>query len=151
MTAAPLLPDLAMTLVFVVMAMGMLLSAGGLLTWVERKQSAVMSDRVGANRAYIRLPFTQVRIVWLGLFHGMADGLKLLLKENFTPGRTTSSGTGWPRSWRSRRCCWCSAWSPSAGCSTRGRWCRRSPRGSAGAPTPCRWRRSTPGCWWCSP
>ncbi len=85
MTAAPLLPDLAMTLLFIVMAMGMLLGAGGLLTWVERKQSAVMSDRVGANRAYVRLPFTNVRLVWLGLFHGMADGLKLLLKENFTP------------------------------------------------------------------
>ena len=85
MTAAPLLPDLAMTLLFIVMAMGMLLGAGGLLTWVERKQSAVMSDRVGANRAYVRLPFTNVKLVWLGLFHGMADGLKLLLKENFTP------------------------------------------------------------------
>jgi NADH-quinone oxidoreductase subunit H len=80
-----LLPDLAMGGLFIVMAMGMLLGAGGLLTWVERKQSAVMSDRVGANRAYIRLPFTNVRLVWLGLFHGMADGLKLLLKENFTP------------------------------------------------------------------
>jgi NADH-quinone oxidoreductase subunit H len=85
MTAAPLLPDLAMTVLFIVMAMGMLLGAGGLLTWVERKQSAVMSDRVGANRAYVRLPFTNVKLVWLGLFHGMADGLKLLLKENFTP------------------------------------------------------------------
>ena len=58
---------------------------GGLLTWVERKQSAVMSDRVGANRAYIRIPFTNIKLVWLGLFHGMADGLKMLLKENFTP------------------------------------------------------------------
>jgi NADH-quinone oxidoreductase subunit H len=85
MSAAPLLPDLAMTLLFIAMAMGLLLAAGGLLTWVERKQSAVMSDRVGANRAYVRLPFTNVKLVWLGLFHGMADGLKLLLKENFTP------------------------------------------------------------------
>ena len=30
----------------------------------ERKQSAVMSDRIGANRAYIAMPFTQIRIVW---------------------------------------------------------------------------------------
>ena len=58
---------------------------GGLLTWVERKQAAVMSDRIGANRAYIRLPFTKIKLVWMGLFHGMADGMKMLLKEDFKP------------------------------------------------------------------
>ncbi len=79
------LPDLVMTLVFIAYAMVMLLSFGGLLTWVERKQSAVMSDRVGANRAYIRIPFTNIKLIWLGLFHGMADGAKMLLKENFKP------------------------------------------------------------------
>ncbi|WP_337172490.1 complex I subunit 1 family protein [Gemmatimonas aurantiaca] len=79
------LPDLVMTLAFIIYSMVMLLSFGGLLTWVERKQSAVMSDRVGANRAYIRIPFTNIKLVWLGLFHGMADGAKMLLKENFKP------------------------------------------------------------------
>ncbi|MBL0939478.1 MAG: NADH-quinone oxidoreductase subunit H [Gemmatimonadaceae bacterium] len=78
-------PDLVVALVFISYAMVMLLSFGGLLTWVERKQSAVMADRVGANRAYIRIPFTDIKLVWLGLFHGMADGLKMLLKENFKP------------------------------------------------------------------
>ncbi|MBI3636128.1 MAG: NADH-quinone oxidoreductase subunit H, partial [Candidatus Rokubacteria bacterium] len=29
------------------------LNLGGLLTWVERKQSAIMQDRIGANRASI--------------------------------------------------------------------------------------------------
>jgi NADH-quinone oxidoreductase subunit H len=58
---------------------------GTILTWVERKQGALMSDRIGANRAYLRIPFTQVKLVWIGLFHGMADGLKLLLKEDFKP------------------------------------------------------------------
>lgn len=85
MNGASILPDLAMTLVFIVYAIVMLLSFGGLLTWVERKQSAVMADRIGANRAYIRVPFTNIKLVWLGLFHGMADGLKMLLKENFKP------------------------------------------------------------------
>ncbi len=77
--------DLSVALVFIVYAMGMLITFGTVLTWVERKQAAVMSDRIGANRAYIRIPFTQVRLIWWGLFHGIADGLKMMLKENFQP------------------------------------------------------------------
>jgi NADH-quinone oxidoreductase subunit H len=77
--------DLAISLVYIAYAMGLLLTFGAVLTWVERKQAAIMSDRIGANRAYLRIPFTQVKLVWLGLFHGMADGLKLLLKEDFKP------------------------------------------------------------------
>jgi NADH-quinone oxidoreductase subunit H len=78
-------PDFAITLVYVGYALAVLLTFGAILTWVERKQAAIMSDRIGANRAYLRIPFTQVKLVWLGLFHGMADGLKLLLKEDFKP------------------------------------------------------------------
>jgi len=78
-------PDFAITLVYVGYALAVLLTFGAVLTWVERKQAAIMSDRIGANRAYLRIPFTQVKLVWLGLFHGMADGLKLLLKEDFRP------------------------------------------------------------------
>jgi NADH-quinone oxidoreductase subunit H len=78
-------PDLAVTLVYVGYALAVLLTFGAILTWVERKQAAIMSDRIGANRAYLRIPFTQVKLIWLGLFHGMADGLKLLLKEDFKP------------------------------------------------------------------
>ena len=77
--------DLSVALVFIVYAMGMLITFGTVLTWVERKQAAVMSDRIGANRAYIRIPFTQFKLVWWGLFHGIADGLKMMLKENFQP------------------------------------------------------------------
>jgi NADH-quinone oxidoreductase subunit H len=77
--------DLSVALVFIAYAMGMLITFGTVLTWVERKQAAVMSDRIGANRAYIRLPFTQFKLVWWGLFHGIADGLKMMLKENFQP------------------------------------------------------------------
>ena len=73
-------PDGAILTVYIVYALGLLLTLGAVLTWVERKQAAIMADRIGANRAYIRIPFTNFKIVWWGLFHGMADGLKLLLK-----------------------------------------------------------------------
>jgi NADH-quinone oxidoreductase subunit H len=49
------------------------------ITWVERKQSAVMQDRIGANRADIA-GFTV-----LGLLHPLADVIKLLTKEDVVP------------------------------------------------------------------
>ena len=55
------------------------LNFAGLLTWVERKQSALMQDRIGANRANIG----PLRL--LGLFHPLADVIKLLTKEDFIP------------------------------------------------------------------
>ena len=54
-------------------------SIAGLLTWVERKQSALMQDRIGANRASI------FGFKALGLFHAIADVLKMLSKEEFIP------------------------------------------------------------------
>ncbi len=76
--------------------MGLLLNLGGLLTWVERKQGAVMANRIGANRAYIPVPVGRdpdgpggfkwsKRFTLMGLFHALTDGLKMLTKENFTP------------------------------------------------------------------
>jgi len=59
--------------------LGMVLNLAGLLTWVERKQSAVMQDRIGANRADI------FGFRMLGLFHGFADGIKMMTKEDFVP------------------------------------------------------------------
>ena len=87
----------------------MLMTFGAVLTWVERKQAAVMSDRIGANRAYVRIPFTQIKLIWLGLFHGMADGLKMLLKEDFKPRSVRPARLrARRRGWCSCRCCWCS-------------------------------------------
>jgi NADH-quinone oxidoreductase subunit H len=80
-----MIQDLVVYVVFITYAISVLMGFGTVLTWVERKQAAVMSDRIGANRAYLRIPFTQIKLVWWGLFHGMADGLKLLLKEDFKP------------------------------------------------------------------
>ncbi len=80
-----MIQDLVIFIIFITYAISVLMGFGTILTWVERKQAAVMSDRIGANRAYIRIPYTQIKLVWWGLFHGMADGLKLLLKEDFKP------------------------------------------------------------------
>ncbi len=77
--------DLVIDVVFIGYALAVLLAFGTVLTWVERKQAAIMADRIGANRAYVRIPFTQIKLVWLGLFHGIADGLKMMLKEDFRP------------------------------------------------------------------
>ena len=57
------------------------LNVAALLGWVERKQSAIMQDRIGANRATI------FGVRALGLFHPLADTLKMLTKENFRPAR----------------------------------------------------------------
>jgi NADH-quinone oxidoreductase subunit H len=80
-----MMQDLLITVLLITYAISVLMGFGTVLTWVERKQAAVMADRIGANRAYVRIPFTQVKLIWLGLFHGMADGLKMLLKEDFKP------------------------------------------------------------------
>ena len=73
--------DLGIAFGRVAFVMLFILNMGGLLTWVERKQSAIMQDRIGANRASIfgfRL---------LGLFHPLADAIKMLTKEDFMPAR----------------------------------------------------------------
>jgi NADH-quinone oxidoreductase subunit H len=80
-----MIQDLVIYAIYIGYALAVLMGFGTILTWVERKQAAVMSDRIGANRAYIRIPFTQVKLIWLGLFHGIADGLKMLLKEDWKP------------------------------------------------------------------
>jgi NADH-quinone oxidoreductase subunit H len=80
-----MIQDIVVAIVFISYAIGVLMTFGLVLTWVERKQGAVMSDRIGANRAYLRIPFTQVKLVWWGLFHGLADGMKMLLKEDWKP------------------------------------------------------------------
>ncbi|MGD0743829.1 MAG: NADH-quinone oxidoreductase subunit NuoH [Verrucomicrobiota bacterium] len=56
---------------------------------VERKISAWIQDRVGPNRAappFMKyLPVVGPALTRLGIFQPLADGLKLMLKEDFTP------------------------------------------------------------------
>src|SRR5215831_14404727 len=55
------------------------LNLAGFHTWVERKQSALIQDRIGANRAEV------FGFRMLGMFHGMADVLKMFTKEDIVP------------------------------------------------------------------
>jgi NADH-quinone oxidoreductase subunit H len=81
------------TIFFGVVVFAMVLSFAALHTWIERKQSAVMQDRIGANRASITLPWKWARPVnWLlkpvnqlGLFHPIADAIKMFVKEDYIP------------------------------------------------------------------
>src|SRR6185503_13719481 len=61
------------------MILGIVLGGGGFMTWAERKQSAMIQDRIGANRASI-FGFRA-----MGLFHIVTDALKMLTKEDFIP------------------------------------------------------------------
>ncbi|MGB9599674.1 MAG: complex I subunit 1/NuoH family protein [Myxococcota bacterium] len=59
------------------------LTAGAVLSWVERRMSAIIQDRLGPNRANIILSGKNITLG--GLLHPVADGLKLLFKEDFMP------------------------------------------------------------------
>jgi NADH-quinone oxidoreductase subunit H len=74
-------------LIATVLALVILLTVlplAGALGWVERKGSALIQDRIGANRAGI--PLFGMNITLQGLVNTlMADPLKLLTKEDVTP------------------------------------------------------------------
>jgi NADH-quinone oxidoreductase subunit H len=63
----------------VVFLFSVIMGLASILTWMERKQSAVMQDRIGANRADI------FGFRFLGLFHILADSIKMITKQDFIP------------------------------------------------------------------
>lgn len=75
--------DLVWTLVKIVVMVGFLFNVAGLLTWYDRRGGAMMQDRVGPNRAGIKIGKLHLRIA--GLLHTAADGVKFFTKEDFMP------------------------------------------------------------------
>ena len=74
-----MLVDLGIALAKIFVVIGAVLGLATIMTWAERKQSAVMQDRIGANRADI----FGLRVI--GLFHPIADAIKMIAKEDFIP------------------------------------------------------------------
>jgi NADH-quinone oxidoreductase subunit H len=76
----PSLPTLV-ALVKIGLLVGGLMTAAAYLVLVERWMAAWVQDRKGPNR--VGIPLTKVRLFGLG--QPLADGLKIILKEDFTP------------------------------------------------------------------
>jgi len=64
---------------WVALIMIFVMPVASLLTWAERRQSAMMQDRLGPNRANIG-PIK----LW-GILHFVADAIKMIFKEDFIP------------------------------------------------------------------
>src|SRR6476659_7676173 len=73
-----ILDNAALKWAFLILVLIMPLAS--LLTWAERRQSAMMQDRLGPNRANIG------PIKLKGILHFVADALKMIFKEDFIPG-----------------------------------------------------------------
>ena len=76
------LPDwLAAAVKWIAIVLVLVMPLASLLTWAERRQSAMMQDRLGPNRANIGA------FRGWGIFHFLADAIKMIGKEDFVPGR----------------------------------------------------------------
>jgi NADH-quinone oxidoreductase subunit H len=71
----------AVVKILVIVAFVLTLSA--VLTWMERRQSAMIQDRFGPNRADITIFGRKFRLA--GLLHPLADTAKMFFKEDFIP------------------------------------------------------------------
>jgi NADH-quinone oxidoreductase subunit H len=64
---------------WILLILALVMPLASLLTWAERRQSAMMQDRLGPNRANIG------PIKLKGILHFVADALKMISKEDFIP------------------------------------------------------------------
>lgn len=71
------------TVVKLLVMVGFVVNIGALLTWYDRRGGAMMQDRIGPNRAGIKIGKFELRVA--GLLHTAADGLKFFTKEDFMP------------------------------------------------------------------
>jgi NADH-quinone oxidoreductase subunit H len=77
--------QLVWTIVKILVMVGFVLNWAGILTWADRRQSAMIQHRIGPNRAVIKVFGKEIRL--FGLLHTAADGIKFFTKEDFMPPR----------------------------------------------------------------
>src|SRR3954469_17614874 len=75
--------QLLWTALKILVMVGFVVNIGALLTWYDRRGGAMMQDRLGPNRASIKIGKFELRIA--GLLHTAADGVKFFTKEDFMP------------------------------------------------------------------
>ncbi|MBX3191657.1 MAG: NADH-quinone oxidoreductase subunit H [Labilithrix sp.] len=71
------------TIAKILLMVGFLFNVAALLTWYDRRGGAMMQDRIGPNRATLKLGKLELRIA--GLLHTAADGVKFFTKKDFMP------------------------------------------------------------------
>src|SRR5580700_7908532 len=71
------------TIVKILVMVMFVLNLAAILTWADRRQSSMIQDRIGPNRAVIKVFGKEFRLA--GLLHPAADGLKFFTKEDFMP------------------------------------------------------------------
>jgi NADH-quinone oxidoreductase subunit H len=72
-------------LIKILVMIGFVVNGAAILTWLDRRQGAMMQDRVGPNRAVFKIFGREFRLA--GLLHPAADGLKFFTKEFYRPPR----------------------------------------------------------------
>src|SRR5476651_857502 len=88
----PWVPDVFTTLIKIFVLVNIILGLVSFTVMAERRISAAIQDRIGPNRVGIPLGgvnilgiFTMPKWTWWGLGQPLADALKFMLKEEFTP------------------------------------------------------------------
>ena len=76
-------PGIQAVVKWVALVLGFVMPLASLSTWAERRQSAMMQDRLGPNRASV----FGIRL-W-GILHFVADAIKMVFKEDVVPRRAS--------------------------------------------------------------
>jgi len=71
------------TLLKILFVVTIILIFAPVLIWAERRQSAMIQDRIGPTRAHFKLFGKKIALI--GLLHPLADALKFVWKEDFVP------------------------------------------------------------------
>jgi NADH-quinone oxidoreductase subunit H len=78
-------PQILWTIIKILVMVGFVLNLAAIITWADRRQSSMIQDRIGPNRAVVKIFGKEFRLA--GLLHPAADGLKFFTKEDFMPPR----------------------------------------------------------------